>query len=85
MAFNPLKILPFFIFQKISLKGRNNPEGILKINKYNDDDELVYDEHIVNIREIFHGQYMFTTENFELEQRRACLKKELDKVEEKLK
>ena len=85
MVFNPLKLLPFFLLHKLSMKGRNNPRGILKFfTGWDRNDDPTYTEHIVNIRELFYGQYMFTTENYELEQRRACLQKELGKVESKL-
>jgi len=83
---NPLKLLPFCFFHKIVIRSRNNPQGILKFFKRWDyDDNPEYKTIIVDIREIFYGQYMFTTENYELERRRVCLKKELEKVEGKIK
>lgn len=64
---------------------RNHPQGILKFfTGWDCNDDPSYEEQIVNIREMFYGQYMFTTENYDLEARKVCLQKELEKVEVKL-
>lgn len=68
------------------MRGRDSPQGILKIfdgwGCYNNDP--TYKEHIVSIRELFYGQYMFTSEKYELEMKEEEYEKKLKCVKERL-
>ena len=83
------KILPFCVLKKLNECAPRGPVTITFMNKNiggsDWGDEPEHPTAKVDIFNLFDGMYMFTDERFNLEKRRARLRKELENVEGKIK